>query len=270
MNTSSKKNLHLSRYFVLMVTTSLMLLTSCTKKNQFQTIEQPSLAAPPAEPPFSDETSQNETTPDPVDEAPITSVPVTPVYKMEALSWESPKRPDAVNWSTHAFQVVDKEVFDKLDKASDADFFCPKYKWLERNQRVNFWGQLFSAVSYYESGYDPTSRMQETTMGSDPITGKPVYSEGLLQLSYQDIQWAPYCEFDWSKDKNLSPTDPKKTILSPYKNLSCGIKIMARQIASKGSIILRSGVYWAVLKDGGRYEKIDEIAAITKRLSFCN
>jgi hypothetical protein len=69
--------------------------------------------------------------------------------------------------------------------------------------------------------------MIETTMGTDPVTGKQVASEGLLQLSYQDVPnygsvlKYPLCKIQWSKDKSLSVTDPKKTILDPYINLEC-------------------------------------------------
>lgn len=192
----------------------------------------------------------------------------TPSYKLEALAWESKAKPERLEWSSYTAEVVEAE-FDKLDQVRDAQVFCPTYDRLDKNQKINFWAQLFAGIAYYESGWSPTSRMQETTMGTDPVTGRPVYSEGLLQLSYQDIQWATYCEFDWNKDKHLAATDPTKTILDPFKNLRCGIKIMADQVARKKEVVLSSGVYWAVIKENGRYEKIDEIATITKKLSFC-
>ena len=52
--------------------------------------------------------------------------------------------------------------------------------------------------------------MVETTMGADSVTGKQVASEGLLQLSYQDIPnygallKYPACKIDWQKDKALT------------------------------------------------------------------
>lgn len=150
------------------------------------------------------------------------------------------------------------------------DTFCPKYQSLDNNQRANVWAALFSGVAKYESAYSPTSRYQETTMGTDPITQQPVWSEGLLQLSYQDIQGFPFCDFDWSKDKSLNPTDPNKTILDPYKNLYCGVGIMAKQITRKGLITVSSGAYWSTLKSGGRYQQIAGISAIVKKIPFCN
>jgi hypothetical protein len=184
------------------------------------------------------------------------------------LSWE--KYPENRAWSEFMFKIIFTEFFDKMDKAQDIERFCPKYRSLDKYRKTWVLGEMISAISKYESGWNPLSRMQETTMGIDPVTKEPVYSEGLLQLSYQDIQWAPYCAFDWSKDKALSRTSPAKTILDPYKNLYCGTRILANQIASKGKIILSSGVYWAVIKEGGKYQKIDPITSYTKALPFCN
>jgi hypothetical protein len=118
--------------------------------------------------------------------------------------------------------VIQNETADQmLPGTTDVTLFCPKYFSLSTDLKVNFWGALFA-------GYNPTSRYQETTMATDPVTHPPVYSEGLLQLSYQDITGWSFCDFDWSQDRTLSPKDPKKTILDPYRNLECGIKIMAQ------------------------------------------
>lgn len=157
-----------------------------------------------------------------------------------------------------------------INAADDITRFCPAFNSLNENQKVNTWGMIFSAITKYESGFNPLSRYQESTMGMDPITGQPVYSEGLLQLSYQDIQGWPFCQFDWNKDKHLSPTDPKKTILDPYKNLDCGARIMAQQVARYKEIILDRGVYWAVIKESGRYQQINNIISLVRgKLTWC-
>nr|BFD62542.1 hypothetical protein BdHM001_12230 [Bdellovibrio sp. HM001] len=201
------------------------------------------------------------------------SVPVIPespgTYKIEALSWETSTKPERRQWSEYLHKIILEDWNTLLGGADDMDRFCPRYDRLDNNQRANVWAALFSAMAKYESAYDPTSRMHETTMGTDPVTGNPVYSEGLLQLSYQDVRWARWCEFDWNKDKHLSSKDPKKTILDPYKNLYCGVGIMARQIKNKGAITVGSGAYWAVIKSGGRYQKITPISDMVKKLSFC-
>jgi hypothetical protein len=241
---------------------SLLLSIACSKISSFEVSEESLVSN---EDGLKTPVDQLEPSPSPT---PDPTPSPTPSYKLEALAWESKTKPERLEWSAYTAEVVEAE-FDKLDQAQDAEVFCPSYDQLDKNKKINFWAQLFAGIAYYESGWSPVSRMQETTMGTDPVTGRPVYSEGLLQLSYQDIQWATYCEFDWNKDKHLAATDPAKTILDPFKNLRCGIKIMADQVARKKEVLLSSGVYWAVIKENGRYEKIDEIAAITKRLSFC-
>lgn len=192
-----------------------------------------------------------------------------PNYQMKPLAWESSSYPERAKWSAYLQDIIMTQWSSLLSGASDITAFCPTYHSLQNAERANVWAQLFVAVTKYESAYSPVSRMHETTMGTDPVTGQPVYSEGLLQLSYQDVQWAKWCEFSWAADKNLSPTSPLKTILDPYKNLNCGVGIMAQQIKNKGSIILDSGVYWAVLKGNGKYQQISGIQSIVKSLSLC-
>lgn len=191
----------------------------------------------------------------------------------EALSprlvWESNRAPFRAEWSKIALRSIIQN-FQDLDLVKDADRFCPNYYRAGRHQRINFWGQLIAAISFYESAWNPTTRFEEKTLGIDPVTGTTVFSEGLLQLSYQDQRWAPWCEFDWPRDQNLSPTDPRKTIFDPGINLRCGIGIMARQIRRLNLIVLRTGVYWAVIREEGRYQRIPQIAQMVQRAAhYC-
>jgi hypothetical protein len=129
---------------------------------------------------------------------------------------------------------------------------------------------LMSAMAKYESGFDPLSRMEEYSLGVDSVTGMSVYSEGLLQLSYQDLANYPGCQLNWLLDKNLSPTDPRKTILDPYKNLDCATQILANQIQKRNVIAATSKyAYWSVLIPSGRYNQLSKIQTITKSLRFC-
>lgn len=199
-----------------------------------------------------------------------TPIPTTPNTAMQPLAWES-KVKTANLWSAYIYSVISLEEPQMLndDAALDADLFCPRYKQLSKNQRLNFWGQLFAGIAKYESGWSPTSYYVETTMGNDPITGRQVASEGLLQLSYQDGKnyGISACAFDWSKDKSYSNTDARKTILDPFKNLRCGIKIMASLLKRKQMISFETGVYWSTLRKGSTH--VPEISALTKTLNFC-
>ena len=195
--------------------------------------------------------------------------PKQAIFETFPLAWESPQHPERKNWSRYTYQIIN-QTFDSLDQATDAETFCKHYGMLEKRYKVIFWGMLISQISFHESGWNPTSRSLEKTMGVDGITKMAVYSEGLLQLSYQDSQWSPYCKFDWSKDQKLTAKDPNKTILNPYLNLSCGIKVLADQISRYKQIAMKKNIYWSVIHQDGEYSKIPEMAAaIQRRLPFC-
>ncbi len=189
------------------------------------------------------------------------------------LSWENNVK-DSVLWSLMVFRLIQTEQPALLQtKVTDIATFCPRYDSLDQVQKINFWGQLIAAIAKFESGWKPVTRYVETTMGNDAITGEQIVSEGLLQLSYQDAKYtSAFCKFDWSVDKFLNlknPMDARKTIFDPYKNLRCGLAILAKQIKNKKAIAVDSGAYWSVIKIGNKNSKIEKISAITKSLSFC-
>ncbi len=175
------------------------------------------------------------------------------ISSVPALSWES-GHPERKEWSKYVYNLLLNDLFDVYNKAQDSERLCPKFKTLTKEQKAHVWSEFWVWVAYHESGWNPKSKYFEKTMG--------YYSEGLLQLSYVDKEWAPYCKFPVKQDA-------AESILDPIINLDCGLKIMSKQIQSKGKIIVSSGVYWAVIKDGGMYQKIDAITGKTKALPFC-
>ncbi len=189
-------------------------------------------------------------------------------FVFEPLSWEYVK-PETKIWSEYIHNLYATDLFSTLDIADDITRFCPHYQNLQIEQKINVWGMIISGITRYESYYDPTARHVESSMGIDPITGSTIVSEGLLQLSYQDVLSAPYCRFDWSLDKNLQVKDPSKTIFSPEINLECGAKILAKQVFAKKKIVISKGAYWAVIKEDSPYQKIKNIENWVQRLSFC-
>jgi hypothetical protein len=184
-----------------------------------------------------------------------------------ALSWES-AQPDGFKWTEFTLQTLATATHSLENGARDVQSFCPNYANLTSARKLNFWGVLVSAIVRYETGFNPLARYRETTMGIDPITHQRVYSEGLMQLSYQDVTGHTFCnQFDWQTDARLSPTDPRKSILDPYKNLRCGIQILDWQVARHGAISFQGGQYWAVLRAGSR--KAAQIRALTNQIPFC-
>lgn len=192
-----------------------------------------------------------------------------------ALSWEKTDSRRA-EWSKFVFETVDRLFDSSFSKCTDMTVFRSDYNTLNRHQKINVWGELISAICYYESGWNPTSRMVETTMSTDPVTGNQVASEGLMQLSYQDERsysgkLEVECKFDWDRDRplfNNNPKDPNITILNPFYNLEFGIGILAYQIKKYNEIILSKNVYWAVIKENGKYERINKIRNIVENLNL--
>jgi hypothetical protein len=211
-----------------------------------------------------------DTTPPPVVTPPPVQEPGEPTGPVVAALWEKSHPVDGPNWTSYAYEVV-RDLGPKLVAGTgDVAQFCPNYAALSGQQKISFWVYLVSAVTKFESGYDPTNRYKESTMGTDPVTKQPVYSEGLLQLSYQDSLNYSFCnEFDWSKDKLLSATNPQKTILDPYKNLKCGIQIMNKIMGSHKLIAFGSGHYWSVLKTSSSRNHVAEIKTLTNSILFC-
>ena len=56
--------------------------------------------------------------------------------------------------------------------------------------------------------------------------------------------------FDWEKDKLLPEKDPARTILQPANNLTCGVKILYRQLIVKQQPLLSRSSYWSTLRPG--------------------
>mgnify|MGYP000588394299 CR=1 FL=1 len=190
-----------------------------------------------------------------------------------SLSWESTteKHPERASWSDYIVNHMNENL-SVYSKASDVEKFCPKFKTLTDIQKTKALSEIVVGMTFYESGYNPLSRMVETTMGVDPVTGMQVASEGLLQLSYQDV--ANYknkgvtCLFDYKKDKKLELN--KRSILDPILNLQCGLGILKHQIIKYGAFTMEKNVYWAVIKIKGKYSKIDKIAdRVIKNTGFC-
>jgi hypothetical protein len=181
--------------------------------------------------------------------------------------WEAERPQDGADWTEFTLAILQSNGSNLLAGSKDISSFCPTYQTLSLNRKLNFWAYLISAVTQYESGFKPTTRFREAGMGQDPITGQHVHSEGLLQLSYQDRNPYPFCnEFDWSVDRNLAPTDPKKTIFDPHKNLRCGIRILNQLVGDTGFISFK-GHYWSTLKP--RNSSMRAIQALTNKISFC-
>lgn len=178
-----------------------------------------------------------------------------------ALSWENTTapHPERAPWSDALIGQISKR-FAKLDLARDMTLFCPAYRSLSEASRVKAWAELMVADAYYESGYDPSSSSIDVGQQNDPNT----WSIGLWQLSVVDQ--------DWVGEDFKSPAGAYKysynLLLVPQNNADLGMAIMARQIVLKTIIAIpvgTSGLYWATLHPGGKYDQTDQIASRVKK-----
>lgn len=201
-------------------------------------------------------------------------------YECESDKSYNARLDAAKKWTSYIYSVISRNT-DLADKKSseidDVDSYCPNFDNMSRRQKVVFWGQFIAAITYKESSWNPTTRSAEPLADfpkPDPVTGKRVYSEGLMQLSYQDARNYDdhfKCDFDWSKDRKLDPKSPHKTILSAEKNLKCGLLILNHKVNANQKIS-SSGAYWSVIRPRAKnkYSQTLWISKQTKKLPFCN
>lgn len=209
----------------------------------------------------------------------VTSVPPAtqppPAMSTFKAYWDG-KNVNAAQWTLLTQDAVSKYGPAMLKGTADIGSFCPQYDRLGTQDRTNFWVQLLAAMTKYESGFNPASRMIETTAPDDPVTGAPTSSEGLLQLSYSDqsnyksVVPPGVCEFDYARDKQYPVTDLRRTILDPKTNITCAVGILNHQLQKYNKIAVGRGAYWAVIKTDRSTNKLTQIRAITKSLAFCN
>lgn len=205
--------------------------------------------------------------------ADVEETPETDVVAFQSL-WIGKHR-DAPNWTRYSEQMIRDHGDALMSGARDVRGFCPNYERMSAENKRHFWIQLVAAIVKYESSFDPSERYVEASMGIDPVTGRRVVSEGLLQLSYQDERnyrsHVPtgVCDFDYPRDRHYAVTDLRRTILNPKKNLECGIAILNHQIRTRKRIVVSSGAYWSVIRAGSRHSHVAEIRRVTQQLRFC-
>jgi hypothetical protein len=164
--------------------------------------------------------------------------------------------------------------------------FCPGFA--EIRDKPQFYAALLWAIAGPESDWQRTQITLETNLEGvanpiDPVTGKQVRSEGLLQLSYQDMEsyGAPEaCSFDWAADRTkalaeyaagLPFGDGTRSIHDAYKNLECALFIVNAHLTQrypsfKFEDALRR--YWVVMNpESAAYQLVRN--NLNRRLPVC-
>ncbi len=175
-----------------------------------------------------------------------------------AARWEA-GRPESRTWSIALYDSLDRLGAGLLTTPPAAiAAFCPAYPRQTRTERKTFWVSLFSALSHFESGHDPTRRYRENFRDS---TGKFVVSRGLLQISLESGN-AYGCGFATAQ-----------AIHEPLPNLRCGVRILNRWIGRDRVIAAKrqgrwrgAARYWSPFR---RASARRQIAAWTSALPMC-
>lgn len=174
--------------------------------------------------------------------------------------WES-KVSAGKEWTTHVNNELDRLGQDMLDVIpADRSLFCPKYSSFSYAQRKQYWTYLISSMVRFESNFNTNSSYTESFTDS---SGKRVVSRGLLQISIESGN-AYGCGFKTAQELH-----------DPYKNLSCGIRILNRWVARDGRIAgkvdggWKGGArYWSVLRAGDK-TSYKSILNWSQNLSIC-
>jgi hypothetical protein len=172
--------------------------------------------------------------------------PATPIDAKKAELGGTTWNPD---WDHFIEQAVPAEMLSSR-VPRDVRKFCPNFYGMSETDKRVFWAYFFQALAGAEAGLNPTTNVRHPQMAKvDRVTGQPVHSEGLLQLTFED-QKVYGCDFDWDADRKLPKNDPARTILQPKNNLQCGIKILNTQIIDHHKPLLTKTSYWSPLQPG--------------------
>lgn len=153
----------------------------------------------------------------------------------------TPKAPDVpLSWAESQF--VQDRITTRMLEASPGPL-CPRYGSV---QKLKAWDAIMKAIVAAESNFKPNSTYHEKTQGIDKVTGKPVLSEGYLQLSYQDTLHQYYRELPAVKEISYA----KKNLQDPHVNLSAGIAIMDDRIRRSGPDVVKAlAPYWSTVRE---------------------
>jgi hypothetical protein len=179
---------------------------------------------------------------------PIEPVVAPPIIRPRAsLHWEDTCTPDKLAmrkaWSDHLMKQIDMSIFDK---AVDTNKLYPNFKELANWQQHRIIAEMFVALAFYESAYNPNSESVDVGTEAD----KNTWSVGLFQLSVSDKVNKTALRFSYFDLKD------------PLKNMILAVAQMHYQILNTGRIFLLNDNpqrYWSTILIGNKYNKIDQV-----------
>ena len=223
--------------------------------------------------------------------APVPGEPEKPLpFPVPTPSPGGATRPQVIEgWLTAYDSYIKEQIKNRFPRLIDVngmrDNFDPGYSvtW-NTEKKLTWWCAFMFATSLPESAHVRTLMYLEKNLGGvqhpvDSVTGQAVRSEGLFQLSYQDVQNYGYKgDISWARDKFDALNDyrssnkhgtPTRTLLDAYNNIDLALFIMDRHFARDNglplSIPARLKSYWYVLNPAHEESYQDVRVALQKR-----
>lgn len=156
-------------------------------------------------------------------------------------------------------QISKGDFFQILASAPDVDVIRPDFKELSKENQLSVLVEFFKQLAFHESGWDTNCQNVDVGTKNNPDS----WSIGLLQLSVID-------QTNYGLRRGYKFAD----LLNPTNNLKFGVEILCNQIQKRGKIFIPNHetgnpkAYFATLRPGNRYQKIDKITAVTKAMKF--
>ena len=163
------------------------------------------------------------------------------------MRWDH--RPEAAGWTEAALAALGGHgaVLERLEPA-DVARFCPGYPDAGPEARRAFWAGLFSALAKHESTWRP-----------DAAGGGGRWL-GLLQI-------APATARGYGCRARSADA-----LFDGTANLSCGVRIAARQVARDNEIVGGPGRWRGLARDWAPFRsaaKVEDMAAWTRAQPYC-
>jgi uncharacterized protein (TIGR02594 family) len=175
--------------------------------------------------------------------------PSTPKQQVMSYQWD-------VITDSYLLNRIEKIYLPYLSQASDLDQIWPNFKDLPQKDKIVVLKEFLKWVAFFESGWNPKS--ESVDVGN--ILLKDTWSVGLYQLSVTDQKAYGFMT-------NYSYSDLK----DPLINSELMLLILSKQVMKYGKILIpkgESGVYWAVIHPGGKYDHTNEIIHRTRLLKL--
>lgn len=165
------------------------------------------------------------------------------------LSWENTTapHPERAPWSSFMSELIDRQL-PIYEMATDLKEFCPKYYFLDHEHQIKAIGEMWVAVAYHESGYNPKS--QSVDVGTK--SNRDTWSIGLFQMSVVDQpNYGIKLGYDFDD------------LLEAQFNFDLAQSVMINRIKKYKMLQLKigSGAYWSTLAPGSSF-----VADIKKRV----